>query len=215
MTTCWSPCLATWPPNYVQMRTLEGRIECADANVKLQRETLTITEARFRGGTTSELDVYQARSTLGANRGPDSRVGDQSAANGQPTLHLAGHAAGRVAGQARSGADSHRAARRGRRHSGRLAAPPARRSPCRTSGGRPKRADRRRRGRLLSGHLDQRNARLLGQQFPDLFRSVGAQWQRRPFLSVEPLELRADPEQRPLPGRQVPGIGVRPTSRRC
>ena len=28
------------------------------------RETLTITEARFRGGTTSELDVYQARSTL-------------------------------------------------------------------------------------------------------------------------------------------------------
>jgi NodT family efflux transporter outer membrane factor (OMF) lipoprotein len=50
--------------NYVQMRTFEGRIEFAMANVRLQRETLTITEARFRGGTTSELDVYQARSTL-------------------------------------------------------------------------------------------------------------------------------------------------------
>jgi NodT family efflux transporter outer membrane factor (OMF) lipoprotein len=50
--------------NYVQMRTLEGRIECANANVKLQRETMTITEARFKGGNTSELDVYQARSTL-------------------------------------------------------------------------------------------------------------------------------------------------------
>jgi NodT family efflux transporter outer membrane factor (OMF) lipoprotein len=50
--------------NYVQMRTLEGRIACAEANVQLQRETLTITEARFQGGTTSELDVYQARSTL-------------------------------------------------------------------------------------------------------------------------------------------------------
>jgi NodT family efflux transporter outer membrane factor (OMF) lipoprotein len=50
--------------NYVQMRTLEGRIAYAQANVQLQRETLTIVEARFQGGTTSELDVYQARSTL-------------------------------------------------------------------------------------------------------------------------------------------------------
>jgi NodT family efflux transporter outer membrane factor (OMF) lipoprotein len=50
--------------NYVQLRTLQKRIEYAEANVELQRETLTITEARFRAGTTSELDVYQARSTL-------------------------------------------------------------------------------------------------------------------------------------------------------
>lgn len=50
--------------NYVQMRTVQERIACTEANVQLQRETLTITEARFRGGTTSELDVYQARSTL-------------------------------------------------------------------------------------------------------------------------------------------------------
>ena len=50
--------------NYTQMRTLQERIQYATANVRLQRETLTITEARFRGGTTSELDVYQARSTL-------------------------------------------------------------------------------------------------------------------------------------------------------
>jgi NodT family efflux transporter outer membrane factor (OMF) lipoprotein len=50
--------------NYVQMRTLEGRIAFAEANVRLQQETLTITEARFKGGTTSQLDVYQARSTL-------------------------------------------------------------------------------------------------------------------------------------------------------
>ena len=50
--------------NYVQLRTLQERIAFAQANVRLQRETLTITEARFRGGTTSELDVYQARSTL-------------------------------------------------------------------------------------------------------------------------------------------------------
>lgn len=50
--------------NYVQMRTLQGRIHFAQANVELQQSTLTIAEARFKGGTTSELDVFQARSTL-------------------------------------------------------------------------------------------------------------------------------------------------------
>jgi NodT family efflux transporter outer membrane factor (OMF) lipoprotein len=50
--------------NYVQMRTFQGRIEYAWANVRLQRETLTITEALFRGGKTPQLDVFQARSTL-------------------------------------------------------------------------------------------------------------------------------------------------------
>ena len=50
--------------NYVQMRTLQDRIKIAEANVQLLRETLTITEARFRGQTISELDVFQARATL-------------------------------------------------------------------------------------------------------------------------------------------------------
>ncbi len=50
--------------NYVQLRTLQKRIEVAKANVELQRQTLVLTEARFKAGTTSELDVYQARSTL-------------------------------------------------------------------------------------------------------------------------------------------------------
>ena len=49
---------------YVQVRTFQERIAFAKANVHLLQATLTITEARFRGGTTSELDVYQARSTL-------------------------------------------------------------------------------------------------------------------------------------------------------
>jgi outer membrane protein TolC len=50
--------------NYVQLRTLQKRIEYAKSNVKLQQETLTIIQARSKGGTTPELDVYQARSTL-------------------------------------------------------------------------------------------------------------------------------------------------------
>ena len=46
------------------MRTYEDRIRIAEQNVKLQKETLTLAEARFHGGTTGELDVFQARSTL-------------------------------------------------------------------------------------------------------------------------------------------------------
>ena len=50
--------------NYVQLRALQKRIEYAKSNAELQRQTLTIIEARAKGGTTPELDMYQARSTL-------------------------------------------------------------------------------------------------------------------------------------------------------
>jgi NodT family efflux transporter outer membrane factor (OMF) lipoprotein len=50
--------------SYLQVRTLEQRIVYAYANVALLRETLRIAEARFKAGTTGELDVVQARSTL-------------------------------------------------------------------------------------------------------------------------------------------------------
>jgi NodT family efflux transporter outer membrane factor (OMF) lipoprotein len=49
---------------YVQVRTFQQRIEYAKANVRIQRETLRIAEGRFKAGTTGELDVDQARSTL-------------------------------------------------------------------------------------------------------------------------------------------------------
>ena len=49
---------------YTQMRTLEKRIEYTKQNVQLQQRTVTIAEARFRGGTSTERDPYQARSTL-------------------------------------------------------------------------------------------------------------------------------------------------------
>jgi NodT family efflux transporter outer membrane factor (OMF) lipoprotein len=49
---------------YVQARTFQQRIAYAQANVQLQRETLTIVEGRFKAGTTTKLDVAQARSTL-------------------------------------------------------------------------------------------------------------------------------------------------------
>jgi NodT family efflux transporter outer membrane factor (OMF) lipoprotein len=50
--------------NYANLRITEQRIKYAQDNVKLQRQTLDIVEARFRSGTTTKLDVAQARSTL-------------------------------------------------------------------------------------------------------------------------------------------------------
>jgi NodT family efflux transporter outer membrane factor (OMF) lipoprotein len=49
---------------YVQLRTAEQRITYARANVELLRQTLRIAEARFKAGTSGELDVVQSRSTL-------------------------------------------------------------------------------------------------------------------------------------------------------
>jgi NodT family efflux transporter outer membrane factor (OMF) lipoprotein len=52
--------------NYAQMRTTEQRIKYFEDNVRVQRETLTIVDARFKASTISELDLDQARSTLAA-----------------------------------------------------------------------------------------------------------------------------------------------------
>lgn len=50
--------------SYVQMRTFQARIALAEANVKLQKATLDLVETQFKGGTTTRLDVEQARSNL-------------------------------------------------------------------------------------------------------------------------------------------------------
>jgi len=49
---------------YVQIRTFERRIELARTNVGLQRQSLALTETRYRNGKVSELDVTEARATL-------------------------------------------------------------------------------------------------------------------------------------------------------
>ena len=49
---------------YAQLRITEQQIKYTQQNVELQRETLTIVEARFRNGTVTKLDVAQAKSTL-------------------------------------------------------------------------------------------------------------------------------------------------------
>ena len=49
---------------YTAMRTLERRLDIAHKNVESQKESLTIAQVRFEGGTTSERDVEQARTVL-------------------------------------------------------------------------------------------------------------------------------------------------------
>ena len=50
--------------NYVEVRTLQARISFAESNVKTQRDSLEITEARLKAEITGELDVRQAELNL-------------------------------------------------------------------------------------------------------------------------------------------------------
>ncbi|HSR10513.1 MAG TPA: TolC family protein, partial [Thermodesulfobacteriota bacterium] len=49
---------------YIQVRTLQARVQIARENAASQQESLNIAEARFRYGVASQLDVEQARTFL-------------------------------------------------------------------------------------------------------------------------------------------------------
>jgi NodT family efflux transporter outer membrane factor (OMF) lipoprotein len=49
---------------YVEVRTLQNRLELARANVEAQKGAMQIAEARFREGKTTKLDVFQAKTNL-------------------------------------------------------------------------------------------------------------------------------------------------------
>lgn len=51
---------------YIQMRTIEERLELAQKNVDLQANTVELAQARFDQGVVSELDVNQAEAALAA-----------------------------------------------------------------------------------------------------------------------------------------------------
>lgn len=56
--------LAETAHTYLQLRTLEYRLELARQNVAIQEETLQITEERARVGSGTKLDALQAKSNL-------------------------------------------------------------------------------------------------------------------------------------------------------
>ena len=50
--------------NYIQVRTLQRRIQFVERNIELQRQSLEITQSRFDGGISDILDVEQAKVNL-------------------------------------------------------------------------------------------------------------------------------------------------------
>jgi NodT family efflux transporter outer membrane factor (OMF) lipoprotein len=50
--------------SYILIRTLEKRLDIGRQNVDIQKESLNIAEARFHYGTSSQLDVEQAKTVL-------------------------------------------------------------------------------------------------------------------------------------------------------
>jgi NodT family efflux transporter outer membrane factor (OMF) lipoprotein len=56
--------LADVAANYVQYRILEQQLVYTRQNVGIQKQTLELAQARFKGGQTSELDVDHAQSNL-------------------------------------------------------------------------------------------------------------------------------------------------------
>lgn len=49
---------------YIQIRTLENRLDITSQNVKIQTDNLRIAEVRWRGGTTTQRDFEQAKAAL-------------------------------------------------------------------------------------------------------------------------------------------------------
>ncbi|NLE28333.1 MAG: efflux transporter outer membrane subunit [Phycisphaerae bacterium] len=50
--------------NYVQLRSAQRRLEIARENIRVQRDTVELTQTKYEAGFTSELDVVQAQAQL-------------------------------------------------------------------------------------------------------------------------------------------------------
>lgn len=89
--------LAEVADSYVQFRTYQQRLAFARQNVETQRGSLRLAEERFRNGTTTQLDVQQARSNLAQTQSliPPLETGLRQSSNqlcfllGEPPYDLA------------------------------------------------------------------------------------------------------------------------------
>ena len=78
--------LADVATNYVQYRVAQQRIKIAQDNVRIQEGVLALSEEKFRVGTTTKLDVEQARTVLEQTR---STIPSLQIASVRPTTHSA------------------------------------------------------------------------------------------------------------------------------
>ena len=82
--------LADVATNYVQYRIAQQRIKIARDNVRIQEGILALAEEKFRVGTTTRLDVEQARTVLEQTRSTIPRPADHTRAGQRHALHLLG-----------------------------------------------------------------------------------------------------------------------------
>ena len=191
--------LADVATNYVQYRVAQQRIKIARDNVRIQEGVLALAEEKFRVGTTTRLDVEQARTVLEQTRSTIPALQIAARAGQRHALHAAGHAATRPGAGAGPGAragqhpDAEHAGLGRHGHSGRPASPAPRRPQRRAQGGGPDRSDRSGRGRPVPHHRHQRLHRL-GCRGPDqAVRDQELHRSRLSQLQLEHLELRPDP----------------------
>jgi NodT family efflux transporter outer membrane factor (OMF) lipoprotein len=73
---------------YVLIREFEERIKLVRGNIQIQERTLQITDAQFRGGQVTELDVQQARAQLRSTEAllPSFEAGRRQSSNGLSVL---------------------------------------------------------------------------------------------------------------------------------
>ena len=196
---------------YLQLRTLQQQLAVAKSNVKVQEEGLQIATARFRGGTTDERDVEQAKTILASTKATIPQLEQQIEQTRNAIATLIGAAAGAARRPARpdqghpagTGAGGHR-------HSGRSAAPPPGHPPGRGDGRGAECPDRLAEGRPLPGLLADRHVRLRRQQLGAVrphrhLPGPQPHLRLRPVLRLGLPQLRPDRERRPRPGRGVPG----------
>ena len=195
--------------NYVQVRTDQEQIKTLQANVELQRGVLQFIENATEGRlSTNRVGLGPGREQLEADRGRASRRWRSTCGRprtrlcillGMPPVDLANM----------------------------LGTGPIPSTPPEVAIGIPadllrRRPDVRQAERLAAAQAEQigiAQADLypafsingsLGYSAQELPRSVQEhrlQRQRRPVVPMEPAELRPDRQQRPLPGREVPGTG--------
>jgi NodT family efflux transporter outer membrane factor (OMF) lipoprotein len=82
--------------DYIQIRTTERQIAIATDNIERQKKALKIATAKFKYGTATKRDVYQAEDVLGATEATVPQLNIQLAQNENALAVLLGLPPGRV-----------------------------------------------------------------------------------------------------------------------
>ena len=183
--------------DYIAIRTARQQIAIAQRNVVKQKEALAIASDRFKGGATSELDVYQAQNVLAQTEAAIPQYTAQ--------LQKQENALRVLLGEPPETIDSLLNHSRGIpsppptvavRHAGGTAAPPAGRARGGAEGRGAKRAGRHGRGRSISRFQSRRRAWHRGQ-LDQRQQPEQAVHRAEHFLRLRAVVQLADPQLRP------------------